>query len=406
MAIKKDNILLPNEKIDMAKWSVIACDQFTSDKDYWIKLKKYIDNSPSTLNFIVPEAMLDSGINFECDKNIKNSISNGDFKTIEDSYILVDRSTPIHQRRLGLICCIDLERDYDFSKDSKTIIRASEKTIMERVIPRISVRKNAIVEFPHIMLLYDDRKFNIIENLYKNRKKYAKLYDFELNSDGGHIKGYRITEDLDSQFKNLLSEEYLRQTFDTKEKLLFIVGDGNHSLATAKTVWEERKKTLTEEQKKDDKARYCLVEICNINDDGIEFYPIHRVIYNFDKNIIEGLKNLYNGEDYIYYKLYHDGIYEDYKLPSNTPKAIDLVQKFIEKYISNKSEVKVDYVHDKQNVLSVCDKNKALGIFLPTLQKNDIFSYVINCGVLPQKSFSIGKSIEKRYYIEGRKIKD
>ena len=405
MLINKTNILLPNKNIDLSKWSVIACDQFTSDKNYWLDLEKYINKEPSTLSLIIPEAFMETKDYRECNKALNCLIENNVFDTIKDSYILINRKTPYHKQRLGLVCAIDLEQ-YEYNADSKSLIRASEGTLQERVLPRIKVRENLVAEFPHIMLLFDDRKEQILENLYKNKDNFEKLYDFELNGNGGHLEGYKIQSvDLEEEFRKLLDKDYLEKVFNTQEELLFIVGDGNHSLATAKTCWNEIKNSLTENERQNHIARFCLVEVCNINDDGIEFYPIHRVVYNFGQDCTSGLKNLYKGKDFVEYKIVYDGKEEKLKLPRNTTKAIKLVQEYLEEYKSRNTNIEIDYIHDEKNVLNECENNNALGIFLPSLDKKEIFQYVIQNGPLPKKSFSIGKSIEKRYYLEGRIIK-
>lgn len=406
MIINKANILIPNNNIDLSKWSIIACDQFTSNIEYWKDLEKYVDDTPSTLNLIIPEAYLNTGKKFNCDENIKNYFNNSIFNIIENSYILVDRQTPYHKSRLGLICCIDLE-NYNFTNESKSLIRASEGTLYERILPRITQREKSIIEFPHIMLLFDDRNLDILKNLYNKKEEFQKIYDFDLNGNGGHLVGYQISKiDLNMEFEKLLDNAYLQKIFGVNEKLLFLVGDGNHSLATAKVCWDKIKQELTDEEKKNHPARFCLVEICNINDEGIEFHPIHRVLFNYDKDCIESLKNLYSGKDYKIYSLYCNGKYDEYKLPSNTTEAINLLQNFLEKYLKQNNNAQIDYIHDNNNVISACDSKNGLGIFTPTLKKSEIFKYVIEHGVLPKKSFSIGKSLEKRYYLEGKVIKN
>ena len=403
MIIHKADILVPEKNIDYSKWSVIACDQFTSDKNYWQSIYNYTKNCPSTINFIIPEAFIDKTKEFDCCNNILQAVNNKYFSTLKDCYILVDRQTPYHNHRLGLVCSVDLE-DYDFCENTKSIIRPSEGTLWERIVPRIDVREKSLIEFPHIILLFDDRKFNILENLYHKKDNFKQVYDFDLSGGGGHITGYMITKDLSSVTQKLLNKDYLKQTFNTTEQLAFIVGDGNHSLATAKTCWEKIKTTLSDEEKQTHNARFCLVEICNINDPGIEFYPIHRVIFNCDKSVINDLKNIYTKPDKVAYKLYYDNNYDEYFLPPNTVEGISLVQNYIEQYLKKYPSSTVDYIHDKDNVISAC-KGNSLGIFLPVIEKKDIFEYVIKKGVLPKKSFSIGKSVEKRYYLEGKFIK-
>ena len=415
--IKKEHIYLPNKTLDYSKWAVIACDQFTSDKKYWEDVEAYVSDSPTSLKLIFPEIYLQKD-NAERIKEINKTMHNYYAKNLltdaGQCMILLNRTTKNIKKRLGIVMAVDLE-EYSFKKDEQKLIRATEGTVVERIPPRIEIRRDAIFEFPHVMLLYDDRDQKIADTLYKNKESLEKVYDFELNMDGGHLEGYKI-KDVDGiieKFNQLLTPEYLQKAFNTTTPLLFAVGDGNHSLATAKTHWENLKVNLTEEEKQSHPARYALVEAVNIHDEGIVFSPIYRVMYNANKRFIKGLTKLFrikhteeNKNEYITETIFFDDKEIPFDLPSNTPLAIKLVQDYIDESLSNNLELSVDYIHGLEDLKDICNKNKnSVGITLPTLDKNQLFEFIIKHGVLPRKSFSIGEAREKRYYLEAHKIK-
>jgi len=415
--IKTQNILLPNKAIDLSKWSVVACDQYTSNPDYWEALKNYIENNPSTLNLVLPEIYLkqDNKEQIEqINKTIYDYYRGGYFQDIGPSMILINRATPKHKKRLGILMNIDLEQ-YSFKPDEKFLIKATEGTVIERIPPRLELRKNAFLEFPHIILFYDDREQNIAEELFKEKDKLETVYDFHLNGDGGHLTGYKIsdTEGVIKKFDNLLNPEYLKKTFNSETPLLFVVGDGNHSLATAKEHWNRLKTNLSDEEKETHPARYALVEAINIHDEGIEFEAIHRAIFNCKFGFIRGLKKLYKvnkkkdaPDSYITQKVVTPKGDIEFNLPNNTAKAIKLVQDYIDKNLSRNLEMSVDYIHGEDELRNVClRRKKAVGILLPKLDKKDLFEFIIKNGVLPRKTFSVGEANEKRYYLEAHVIR-
>ena len=414
-AIKKQHIYLPKKHLDLSKWSVIACDQFTHDKDYWQTLALYTEDAPSTLNLILPEIYL-SADNAEQIKKINSNMmsyyQNGLICDEGPIMVLVNRKTKNHPNRLGIMLAVDLE-EYSFKGDENKLIKATEGTIVERIPPRVEIRKDAIFEFPHIMLLYDDRKLNIAKTLYDKKEELEELYSFNLNMQGGSIEGYKIknVDEVIAQFDKLLTPEYLEQTFNSSTPLLFAVGDGNHSLATAKQHWNDLKQKLSEEEACTHPARFALVEAVNIHDSGIEFEPIYRVVYNTDKKFIKGLKKLYKVNhkktlDYSTQKYFVGENEFDFDLPTNSPLAIKMVQDYIDKYLGKKLDSSVDYIHGLDELKKICQNNKnAVGITLPTLNKNQLFEFIIKHGALPRKAFSIGEAREKRYYLEAHKIK-
>lgn len=299
---KGANILLP-KNTDMTKWSVIACDQYTSDLDYWEEVKNIAGNSPSTLNLTLPEIYLESDnvldrIN-SINKNMKDLINEDFFTEYKNSMFYIERCQSDGKIREGLIGMVDLE-DYSYEIGSTSLIRATEKTVIERIPPRVKVRESALLELPHIMILIDDEKKNIIESLKNKVTNNDKVYDFDLMHNGGHITGYllnyKIQNEVISKMESLCDKEYFNKKYDVngKEVLLFAMGDGNHSLATAKACYENLKKTMSEEEYLNHPSRYALVEIVNLHSVALKFEAIHRVIFNTDtKYLLEELNKYY-----------------------------------------------------------------------------------------------------------------
>lgn len=398
------NILIPNVE-DKTSFSVIACDQFTSEIEYWNKLESFVKDKPSLLNCILPEIYLEDNLEKRVEKinkNIVNYLNAGVFKELEKGFILTVRKTAFVERRIGLIGAIDLE-SYSYKKGEKPLVRATEGTIEERIPPRLKIRKDASIEFPHIMVLFDDEKKEITEKLYENRNKYQKIYDFDLNMDGGKIEGYFIKDyaEIENAFNKLIEKTRLVNKYGTEDKFMFAVGDGNHSLATAKTHWENVKKGLTEEEIKTHPARYALCEVNNIYDDGIYFEPIFRFVKVDNKNkFLEGLKKV----EASYYLTFGEDI-KPCKKDLSLPQSISNIDAFIKDYVKEFGGF-VDYVHGEENLKNLCKgENNAIGILFDKLDKSDLFKYVSKNGSLPRKTFSMGEGIEKRYYLEGRKIK-
>ncbi|MEW5694068.1 MAG: DUF1015 domain-containing protein, partial [Candidatus Hydrogenedentota bacterium] len=296
IGVKVPQFLLPDKNVDLNKWSVIACDQFTSQPEYWDKVNKLIKNNPSTLHLIYPEVYL--SLNKKGKEQRINNINRTMWKYLhnktlvlnKEAFILVDRKTKYNESRKGLIITIDLEK-YDFSKGSKSLIRSTEQTVIERIPPRLMIRKNAPLELSHTLLLIDDPDRTVIEPIFKKVAILRPLYDFELMMGGGHLKGYIIDKPQDihtifQSLERLASPSLIKSKYDVDPKnsgiFLFAVGDGNHSLATAKVHWENIKKDLNKEQRKDHPARFAMVEVINLYDEGLKFEPIHRVVFNVD----------------------------------------------------------------------------------------------------------------------------
>jgi len=392
--IEIPEILLPNTN-DMTAWAVIACDQHTSDFEYWKELDEQIGDKPSTLRLILPELYLEtdySNMTEQIYATMRKYKANGLFKKLQKGFVLVERSTEFSETRYGIVLSVDLE-EYSYAKGIKAQIRASEATIVERIPPRLKIREGASVELPHIMLLYNDPCDKVLKNLKENKEKLPLLYDFELNMKGGHVKGYFI-EDSDKVANDLFS-------LISDDGLVFVVGDGNHSLATAKAHWDNVKQTLTEEEQKNHPARFALCEVVNVYDEGIQFEPIHRIVKGVDKN--EFVKNLsFSGNDVG--AIYVDGVKTQINVSEDIAKAVSECDDYISDYIS-KHGGKVDYIHGEDAILQMTANNSDyVGIILPKMNKGDLFTQVVKYGNLPRKTFSMGESAEKRYYIEAKEI--
>ncbi|MCK5731544.1 MAG: DUF1015 domain-containing protein [Tenericutes bacterium] len=387
-------ILLPIKSIDMKKWAVIACDQFTSEPEYWDQLKSIVDNVPSTYHLILPEAYLERDMKHNIDRvnrMMQTYLTHNIFSEFE-GFVLVDRKTPFVKRRLGLVIAIDLE-EYEYDPDKPGRIRATEQTVPERIPPRVRVREKASIELPHVLVLVDDAKNPIIDVLYKDKKNYELLYNFELNMNGGNIKGYKVTD----------TQPIINKIESLSNDISLIVGDGNHSLASAKVCWDNLKKTLSGEEIKDHPARFALVEMISLYDQGLTFEPIHRVIFNADKNLVTGLKSILNGTEEL--QILDADLSESISVPSNPFTTIKVIQDYLDNYLENHPESQIDFIHGLQNIKHVVSKNRnSIGITMPPLKRDMLLPYIREFGVLPRKSFSLGEAEEKRYYIEGKRI--
>lgn len=415
---KKANILLPKTD-NMELWSVIACDQYTSEPEYWNKVKEIVKDKPSTLNLILPEIYLEENdveerIN-KINQNMKELVSKDFFKEYPDSMFYIERTQSDGLVREGLIGMVDLEA-YSYETGSTSMIRATEKTVIERIPPRVKVRKNALLELPHIMILIDDDTKDIIESLKNKVTEQDKVYDFNLMQNGGHIKGYVLPDkdanEVITKLEKLANKEYFNQRYGLKDKevLLFAMGDGNHSLATAKACYEELKKTMPKEEYLNSPARYALVEIVNLHSSALEFEAIHRVIFNTDvKKLLNELETYYEisyeetaGQKIDYITKDKEGSIWIRNPKSNIP--VGSLQIFLDDYLKN-NKGKIDYIHGEDVVRKFAKEENNIGFILPTMKKQELFKTVILDGALPRKTFSMGHSNDKRYYLESRKIK-
>ena len=402
--VKIPKILLPKKNIDYSKWSCIACDQFSSQPKYWAVLADIVGDSPSALNLILPEAHLNCDTTkkvTQINKNMQTYLDNNLFEEIQ-AVILVERTLNNGKVRLGLMIEIDLEQ-YDYSDKNNAYIKATEKTVTERLPARIDIRKNACLEMPHIMMLLDDKNGEIIENLYNSRQDMQTLYDFDLNMNGGHLKGYKVSDSkiLVDQLNNIA-----KNNGNNEGNIAFIIGDGNHSLATAKECWNLIKQNLSEQEKETHPARYSLVELVNIYDQSLEFEPIHRLLIGADKSFIDCMaESMPKYENMSHITTVYNKKNYSIAVSQNPSDAIKDIQDFIDKYKNTHCGIEEDYIHGDNALIELAAKHNAVGILMPIISKNGLFDYCLRRGALPRKSFSMGNAEDKRYYLESKKIK-
>ena len=411
------NILIP-KKTDMTKWSVVACDQYTSEPEYWNEVTKIVGDAPSTLNLTLPEIYLEeSDVNERIkriNENMDKLLEEDFFNELEDSMIYLERTQSDGKVREGLMGIVDLE-DYSYEVGSQTLIRATEKTVIERIPPRVKVRENAKLELPHIMILIDDEKKDIIESLKNKVTETDVVYDFDLMQNGGHIKGYKLNSDvineIGTKLDKLADKDYFEKKYNVHDKgiLLFAMGDGNHSLATAKACYENLKKTMSEEEYLNHPARYALVELVNLHSSALEFEAINRVVFDVDsKKLVEELNKYYtineNGNGQEFELVTSDGVKKLYIENPKSNIAVGSIQMFLDEYLKNNSG-KIDYIHGDGVTKELTLKGNNVGFIFKPMKKEELFRTVILDGALPRKTFSMGHSYDKRYYLEARKIK-
>ncbi|MBQ7652846.1 MAG: DUF1015 domain-containing protein [Clostridia bacterium] len=390
--VRSPKLLLPNENVDPSKWSVVACDQFTSEPEYWAELREFIGDSPSTLDLIYPEAYIgksdfESEVDCICRK-MKEYCEKGLFVS-HDGYVLCKRTMSNGKVRTGLIAEIDLEAYDPFGSLQ---IRATEKTVRERLPLRMRIRRDAVMELPHILILLDDPDKKVIEVLSDKRK--AKLYSFPLNMNGGYLEGYALdTDDVDRAFASLESSREGRSSF------YLAVGDGNHSLAAARECWLAIKDKLGEEEKSTHPARFALVEIVNLFEDSLSFEPIHRVVTGVGEEFVKNFPSDDEGREIT---LFVRGEKKAVKLKGTSPEIIARIQNYLDAYIASHDGAKQDYIHGYENLLRV--SREGVGILMPAIEKETMFSYIEKNGVLTRKAFSMGEAVDKRYYYESRFI--
>lgn len=406
-AIAIPDTMLPKKGTDLQKWAVIACDQFTSEPEYWDECDRFVADAPSALRIVLPEVKLGLETEEQIENDLKDIAANIDRYINEgiwgdalEGFIITDRSTSLHPSRRGIMLAVDLET-YDFTPGNKALIRATEGTVLSRIPPRVKIRANAKVELPHIMLLYDDPEDKVISNALKNDLEV--VYDTPLMQGSGHITGRfapagsAAAEGIIKDFNSLISSD----------GLLFAVGDGNHSLASAKAHWENVKKTVPEEQQKTHPARFALAEAVNIHDKGLDFEPIHRVIFGIGRDEFLskaeeffGSSNMNTDGNGQTFTVVSEGK-EDVSISLSNPPhtlAVGSVQMLIDKFGLN-----CDYIHGEDSVRKLAASD-ATGILVPGISKDTFFGTIEAEGVFPRKTFSMGEAFEKRFYLEARKI--
>lgn len=393
-------ILLPADRPE--KWAVVACDQFTSNQEYWAEADRIVGDAPSALRVTLPEIYLPEteqripGIRSAMNEYIEG----GALRTgVEDGFILVSRQTG-SGARLGLVGLIDLD-EYEFTPGAKTLVRPTEGTIPERVPPRARIRSGAPLELPHVMMLIDDPQGIVIEKLYEARGSMPVAYDFDLMLDGGHITGYAVEGDAAQQAVDALSELY-----KASEGMLYAVGDGNHSLAAAKSCWQQIKAGLTEAEAAAHPARYAMVELVNIHCPALVFEPIYRIVKNAT---IDGVTAAY--EAYLKAHGVEWTYGSDVRVISGHSEIcygfaahpLADLQAFLQEYVEAHPKAELDYIHGDDELRRLANDG-GVGFMLRVIDKSELFAIIRERGVLPRKAFSMGEAREKRYYLETRRI--
>lgn len=423
--------LLPHPGINLSKWAVVACDQFTSQPEYWEQVERLVGEHPSTLNLVFPEVYLGKPGEEQRIQRIK-----GEMKTYLDQnlfqayegFALIERTVNQVTRR-GLLACLDLEK-YDYHTGSHSLIRATEGTILERLPPRMRIRQGATLELPHILVLIDDPQGTVVEPLAQLKSRLTRLYDFDLMLGGGHLTGWLVSDPAIEQqiveaLENLATPTAFSKKYGLEREepvLLFAMGDGNHSLATAKAIWEE----LKDQVGMDHPSRYALVEIENIHDRGLQFQPIHRVLFGVQKPLLPFMHASFDGhltlrsfnatQEMIFAVDGFKGFGQAVGLvqpegfgvlyfshpTSNLP--VGTLQPLLDGFLAAQGAQTIDYVHGEDVLVRLGSQPGNLGFYLPPMPKSDLFKTVILDGVLPRKTFSMGEATEKRFYMEARKI--
>ena len=410
-------LLLPRETVSPTTWACVACDQYTSQPEYWQEVALEVGAAPSTLHLMLPECFLGEAAQRlpSIQKTMRDYLAQGIvYPAVENGYVLVERTTQSGMR-LGLVCAVDLEQ-YDYAPGTRSLVRPTEETIASRLPARLAIRRGAAMELSHILLLMDDPLQTVVEPLYACRHALRPLYDFPLMKDGGHLRGWAVDDEghkaqLDAALAALLAQQ-------GDDPLLFAVGDGNHSLATAKAYWEQLKPSLTAEQQAVHPARYALCEVENIHDDALIFEPIHRVLTGVSGAEVMADWTLYCHErgmdlsevtglddtEHVF-RVVYDGM-EAVAAVSKPDGAIPAatVQRYLDDFLRRHPEASIDYIHGDDTLRTLAGQPGSIGFLLPPIDKDGFFAAVKALGTLPRKTFSMGHANEKRFYMECRKI--
>lgn len=433
IGIQAPTTYLPRRGIELTRWAVIACDQFTSEPEYWAEVEKVVGTAPSTFNLVLPEVFIGKPEEQFRLKTIQENMRRylaEDVLEAHDGFIYVERQTAPGKIRKGLVLALDLEC-YDYTKGSSSLVRATEGTILDRLPPRIKIREAADLELPHIIVLIDDPQGTVIEPLAGVKDRLTRLYDFDLMLGSGHLAGYQVDDGvIEQQIIHSLERLADPQAFHRKYQvgpeqpvLLFAMGDGNHSLATAKAIWEKIKRQVG----MDHPARYALVEIENVHDEAIDFEPIHRVLFQISRDPLQAVSDFFSGQTH--YHTCHDqkemvaqvnaggsaqrvgvirlgecGVVEIRNPISHL--AVGSLQNWLDTFLKAGGAETVDYVHGEEVLSRLGCQPGNMGFYLPAMHKSDLFKTVILDGALPRKTFSMGEAREKRFYMEARKLTD
>ena len=417
MGVRPADFLLPAAHVDPTAWACVACDQYTSQPEYWQEAAMIAGDRPSCVKLVLPECFLPETaervprIHGEMARCLADGVL---AQRVTDGFILVERSTQEGQR-LGLVCVCDLEQ-YDYT-GKKCLIRPTEQTITARLPARLAIRRDAPIELSHVMLLMDDPLQSVVEPLYARRASLALLYDFPLMQGGGHLRGWAVTAEEDKSA--LLSALDALKSRLGPEPLLFAVGDGNHSLATAKARWEELKPTLSPAEQAVHPARFAMVEVENIHDDALTFEPIHRIVTGVNGQDLLADWTLYchqrgmdlsetsgTGEDEQTITVVCGGCEMEAVIAhADGPLPVATLQTYLDDFLARCPSAKIDYIHGSDVLRQLASAPDAVGFLLPPLDKSAFFPAVKALGILPRKTFSMGHAHEKRYYMECRKIR-
>ena len=421
IALHVPSLLLPRADIPLATWSVIACDQYTSQPEYWSQVRRLVGDDPSTLHLVFPEAYLESacrehtiaGINQRMQVYLKSGV----LVEQRPGLMLVEREVGRAAPRKGLVVTLDLEQ-YDYRDGAQKLIRTTEGTDQSRLPPRIQVRENAPLETPHIMVLIDDPQQTVIEPL--GAKDLKPAYDFELMLGGGRLRGWHIDDGT------LIDEiaGHIARLACGAPPMIYAMGDGNHSFATARAVWERLKAEAEDERQiMNHPARYALAELVNVHDEGLEFAPIHRIVFGVDvadllRAMAEGgfSRRTFTGRDEWEAACREVAVGHHIPYVSGTERGllsiaeprfqleVASLQAFLDCYLDAHPRARLDYIHGEDVLEQLAAEPDSIGFFLPTMDKRDLFKTIIMDGATPRKTFSLGEAVEKRYYLECRRL--
>lgn len=413
------DILVPS-RCALQKWSVVACDQYTSQPEYWERVADHVGREPSALHLILPESRLEGpGVEqsiSEINQTMARYLKEGVFAEYPDSIFYVERHLDNGKIRRGLIGMVDLEQ-YDYEHGAVTPIRATEGTVHSRIPPRVAVRKNAPIELPHIMLLTDDPDKTVIEPLSEEKMLMQSVYNFDLMEHGGHISGWRLNPEQMKRVADALTALNDSAAFNARYEtenlpvLLFAVGDGNHSLATAKESYERQKRLIPPEKWDSIPSRFALAEVVNLHEDSLEFEAIHRVVFDIDPqgllaDLIKAYPGAYQGcgEGHILHYIHHGGEGQITVPDPSAQLPVGTLQNFLDQYVKERGG-RIDYIHGEDITRTLGKQPGCIGFLLETISKDMLFPTVIFDGALPRKTFSMGEAHDKRFYLEARKIR-
>ena len=420
IGIRPAEILLPAENVSRETWACVACDQYTSEPEYWEQADRKVGSAPSTLRLILPECWLKESsmripkIHTAMKRYLDENIL---VPAVKHGFVLCERKTETGTR-LGLVCAVDLEA-YSFLREDEPLIRPTEQTITSRLPPRLVIRRGAPLELTHIMILIDDPDFTVLKPLQDHKEALRPLYDFELMGQGGHLTGWAVETDADlsavDSAMHALLEKKTAEAGD-HHPMLLAVGDGNHSLATAKAYWEEIRKTLSPEERETHPARFALCEIVNLHDEALVFEPIHRLLTGTDEATLMGEWQNYaerHGMKLIRQKATNGHFFKVFSALGEEQVTVEqpegaipceTAQKFLDDFLSNHPETEIDFIHGEESLRKLSHRQENVGLLMPPIDKRTFFEDVIRLGVLPRKTFSMGEAHEKRFYMEAKKI--